>query len=77
MFATSRDEMIPREKAMIGTQKIMLTIFFNSVSLMTLNALPSGSRFNQEYFIHNILSDIFEARGRIFHKYRQRDFLCI
>jgi hypothetical protein len=58
----SRDEVIPREKATITAQTIILMIFFNGVSLTTLNALPSGARFNQEYFIHNILPDIVEAR---------------
>jgi hypothetical protein len=64
MFAASRDEVIPREKATIRAQKVMLTIFFNDVSLITLTALSSGARFNQEYFIHSMLPEIIEVRGR-------------
>jgi hypothetical protein len=43
MFATSREEVIPRTKATIGAQKVMLTIFFNGVKLISLNALPAGA----------------------------------
>jgi hypothetical protein len=76
MFAVSRDEIIPREKSTIGAQRIILTIFFSSVSLITIDALPSGARFTQEYFINNILSDIIKARGRIFRRVRRGEFLC-
>jgi hypothetical protein len=43
MFAVSRDEVIPREKATIGAERVMLTIFFGGVSMITINALPSGA----------------------------------
>jgi hypothetical protein len=64
MFTASRDEVTPRERAMRAAEKVILTIFFSGVSLITLNALPSGARFNQECFVNHILPDIFEARGR-------------
>jgi hypothetical protein len=76
LFAVSRDEVIPREKATIGAEKIMLTLFFSAVSLITLNALPSGARFNQAHFINDTPSDIIEERERIFHRFRRREFLC-
>jgi hypothetical protein len=47
MLARSRGEMIPRPKATISAQKVMLTIFFSGVKLISLNALPSGARFTQ------------------------------
>jgi hypothetical protein len=62
MFATSREEVIPRTKATIGAQKVMLTIFFSGVKLISLNALSAGARFTQEYFINNILPDIFDEK---------------
>jgi hypothetical protein len=46
MFAASRDKIIPREKAMIKAHKVMLTIFFSCMNLITLNTLSSGERFN-------------------------------
>jgi hypothetical protein len=76
MFSASREEVIPREKATIGSQKVMLAIFFGGMSLITLNALSSGGRFNQKYFIHDIIPDIVEARRRIFHRFHQREFSC-
>jgi hypothetical protein len=51
-----------------------LTFFFKGVSLITVNALPSGRRLTQEYFLNHILSDIVEARGRIFRRVRRGDF---
>jgi hypothetical protein len=58
---------IPKEYAAIGSQKVMLMTFFSSVSLITLNALPSGEQLNQEYFMSNILLVIFETRWQIVH----------
>jgi hypothetical protein len=75
MFTVSRDEVIPREKATRGDQRVMLTIFFSGVSLITVNALPSGVQFTQEYFINNILLDIVEARGRIFCRIRRGELI--
>jgi uncharacterized membrane protein len=42
MFATTRDEVIPRTKQIIGFQKIMLMILFTGTKLISLNALPAG-----------------------------------
>jgi hypothetical protein len=47
MFARSRDEVVPRTKATIGAQKVMLAVFFSDVRLISLNALPSGARFTK------------------------------
>jgi hypothetical protein len=35
--------MIPREKATIGAQRVILMVFFSDVSLITINALPSDA----------------------------------
>jgi hypothetical protein len=43
MFAVSRDEVIPREKATIGAQRVVLMIFFRGVGLVTVDSLPSGT----------------------------------
>jgi hypothetical protein len=52
----------------------MLTGFFSAVRLVTLDTLPSGTRFNQESFIQSILLDIIEARGRTVHRFGWREF---
>jgi hypothetical protein len=74
MFARSRDDVIPRTKATIGAQKVMLTIFFSGVRLINLNALPPRARFTQEYFMNSILPDIANKMGRIFQRVRRRIF---
>jgi hypothetical protein len=74
MFATSREEVIPRTNATIGAQKVMLTIFFSGVKLISLNALPAGARFTQEYFINGILPDILDEKQRILRRNRRDDF---
>jgi hypothetical protein len=56
---------IPRTKATIGAQKVMLTILFSGVKLISLNALPADARFTQEYFINSILPDILDEKQRI------------
>jgi histone-lysine N-methyltransferase SETMAR len=74
MFATSREEVIPRTKARIGVQKVLLTIFFSSVKLISPNALPAGARFTQEYFINSSLPDILDEKQRILGRNRRGDF---
>jgi hypothetical protein len=36
MFAATRDEVIPRQKATIGARKVTLTIFFSGAKLISL-----------------------------------------
>jgi hypothetical protein len=44
MFARSRDDVIPKTKAPIGVEKVILTIFVGGVKLISLNALPSSAQ---------------------------------
>jgi hypothetical protein len=39
IFAASRDKVIPKQKATMSAQKVMLTIFFSGVSLFTMDVL--------------------------------------
>jgi transposase len=74
VFTRSRDEAIPRTKTTIDAQKVILTIFFSSVKLVSLNTLPPGARFTQKYFINSILSDIVNKMGRILQRVRRGDY---
>jgi histone-lysine N-methyltransferase SETMAR len=74
LFAPSREEVIPRTKATIGAHKVMLTIFLSGVKLISLNALPIGARFTQEYFIKSIVPDILDEKQRIFRRNRRGPF---
>jgi hypothetical protein len=58
--------MIPKNGT-IGGQKVVLTILFGGVSLITLNALLSGERFIYEEFIHDILLDHILCSHEQFH----------
>jgi hypothetical protein len=73
MFATSRDEVIPRTKQTIGARKVILTIFFPGAKLVSLNALPPGGRFTQDYFVNTVLPDIVHERGQILCRVRRGD----
>jgi hypothetical protein len=52
----------------------MLTIFFTGTKLISLNALPDGGRFTQDYFMNTILPDIIHERGQILRRVRRHDF---
>jgi hypothetical protein len=74
MLPWSRVEVIPSTKATFGAQKVMLTVFFSGVKLLSLCALPPGARFTQESFINRILPDIINEMGRILQRVRRADF---
>jgi hypothetical protein len=65
MFASSRDEVIPRTKGTIGAHKVMMTVSFSGLHLVTLKALPPGTWFNQEYFIDENLPISGNSNGLI------------
>jgi histone-lysine N-methyltransferase SETMAR len=64
MFASGRENVIPREKQIIGARKVMLTIFFSRTSLINLDALSRDQTYIQEYVIENILSDLVNEKRR-------------
>jgi histone-lysine N-methyltransferase SETMAR len=51
----------------------MMTIFFSSAKLISLQALPLGASFTQEYFINTIRSDIVHESGQIFRRVHRGD----
>jgi hypothetical protein len=51
MFAQAPFDVIPRTRQTIGARKTMITIFFVVPQLVLLDALPKGSKLNQQYFI--------------------------
>jgi hypothetical protein len=52
----------------------MVTVFFSGAKLISLQALPPGARFTQEYFVNTIVPDIVDARREIFQRVRWGDF---
>jgi hypothetical protein len=63
MFASTRDEVIPRTSQKFGSEKIMVTIF-SGTQLMCLDYLPRGQKFNKLYFKDVILHQIGRALNR-------------
>jgi hypothetical protein len=74
MFATSRDEALPREKVTRRAQKQMRTTFFNTGSLVPLNTLPSGAQFNQGHFLHKSCLRLSESEGDFFIDFAGTNF---
>jgi hypothetical protein len=58
MFARAQDEVIPRLSPTIGSQKVMITIFFTANRLLKVAYLPQEQKYNKEYFINEILKGI-------------------
>ena len=60
MYAASRDEVPTSTQKKIDSEKIMLTMFFNGNSLLCIDFLPKGKKYNQRYFIDNIIEEIIK-----------------
>lgn len=58
MYATSRDIIPARTKKGIMEKMIIFTVFFNEDQLLVIDAFPSGIKFNQYYFLENIIPNI-------------------
>jgi histone-lysine N-methyltransferase SETMAR len=69
-FSTDREmiwlapgETTPRERHMIQSPKIMVTVAWNTSGFHVLAALPKGIKFNARYYITDILTPIMEWRA--------------
>lgn len=60
MFAQSPEKVQPSISNTIYSKKCMITIAFSGNRLYCLGGLPKGTKFNQDYFVENILSTIME-----------------
>jgi hypothetical protein len=49
MFAASREKVTPFIRTQVGVQKVLITVFFTSTTLIVNEALPKGKKFNQDY----------------------------
>jgi hypothetical protein len=64
MFARTREEVIPRTSQKIGSEKVMVTIFFSGIQLICLNYLPHDQKLNKVYFKNVILHRIDRTLNR-------------
>jgi uncharacterized membrane protein len=47
-----------REQYTIQSPKFMVTIIWNPNGFYIVTDLPKGNKFNVQYYIHNILTDL-------------------
>ena len=60
MWVASGNEPSKREKKMIGSEKVLLSVYWNPNGFLLIDALPKGSKFNADYYINNILIPLTE-----------------
>jgi hypothetical protein len=65
MFAGSKESVVPRIWRDISGQETLLPIFFPSIRLLVLKALPKGTTFNQDYFVDAIFPGLYNEKRRI------------
>jgi hypothetical protein len=58
MFAASRQKVTPFGRTQIAVQKVMVTVFFTSTTLIVSEALPKVRKFNQNHFISTVLPEL-------------------
>jgi hypothetical protein len=64
MYARSRSDVISCVRRAIGTPKVMMTIF-TGTHFLVLEALPKGRKFNQNYFLEEVLPSLSRQKGQI------------
>jgi hypothetical protein len=58
MFAKSPGDVTPRTRQGISVKKTMFPIFFTNRKLLIAEYLPKGQKYNQDYFISDVLLDL-------------------
>ena len=66
MFAKSPHDVTPRTRPGIGVKKkkTMFTILFTNRKLLMADDLPKGQKYNQDYFISDILPELEGEKKR-------------
>jgi hypothetical protein len=57
MFAAWRDKVTPFVWTRLMVQKVMITVFFTSTTLIVIEALLKSRKFNEDYFISTVLPE--------------------
>jgi hypothetical protein len=64
MFAKSLGDVTPRTRQGIGVKKTMFAICFTNTTLLVTEDLPKGQKYNQDYFISDILPELESEKMR-------------
>jgi hypothetical protein len=73
MYEASRSEVVPQERHTTRAKKIMLTVFFSGERRLSLETLPKGTKFNQDYFLQSVLPALTNEKGQHCRKNRGAD----
>jgi hypothetical protein len=76
MFAKSPGDVIPRARKEVGAKQTMLTIFFTNRKLLITECLPRSQKYNQDYFVSDILPEM-EREKLIYEGRKQGGTFCI
>jgi histone-lysine N-methyltransferase SETMAR len=71
MFAKSPGDVVPRTRKGIGVKKTTITIFFTNRKLFIAKDFPKGQKYNQDYFLSEIIPELEQEKSR--YKRRKRD----
>jgi hypothetical protein len=71
MFAKSPGDVTPRTSQGIGMKKTTFTLFFTNRKLLIAEYLPKGQKYNQDYFISDILPEL--EHDKIRYEPRKQD----
>jgi hypothetical protein len=62
MFTVSREKVTSFVRTEPAVQKVMITVFFTSTTLIVSEALPKGKKFNKDYFISTVLPELAKEK---------------
>jgi hypothetical protein len=77
MFAKSPGDDTPRTVREIGVKTNMFTIFLTNRKLLIAEYLPKDQKYNQDYFISDILPELEREQMRYQRRKQGRTFSCI
>jgi hypothetical protein len=63
-FARRGEEVIAGLRPGISIKRVMIAVFFTARQLSALDALPNGQKYNQEYFVQDILPSLLTETER-------------
>jgi hypothetical protein len=75
MFARSRNQVTPCLRNEMDASKVIITLFFTGNQILMLNALQKRCKFNQDYFLEQVLPSL--ARQRRFNQPKKTALDCV
>jgi hypothetical protein len=73
--AAFRRMMTSSVRTRLGVQKVMITVFLTSTTLIVNEALPKGRKFNQKNSISPVLPELVKEKRRLLRRKRGPPFL--